>query len=71
MVMAMMTHKILPLTWRFSRPTIHAKPSSDMMTPNEVNSPILTGKPASFLMTKPTLLAAINNKNSPIPMPAP
>ena len=70
-VIAIITHKIEPFTFKRSKPMIAAKPSNDIMTGNEVKSPILTGIAKPLLITNFTLVAAINNKNSPIPIPAP
>ena len=70
-VIAMMTHKIPPFTFIFSKPIMNARPIKDIITGNEVKSPNLTGKPAWLPTTKPTPFAAIKSKNKPIPIPAP
>ena len=67
----MITQRIEPFTFKRSKPTIAAKPSSDIITGNEVNSPIFTGISMPLLMTNFTLVAAINRRNKPIPIPAP
>ena len=67
----MMTHKIPPFTFIFSKPIINARPIKDIITGKEVKSPNLTGKPAWLPTTKPTPFAAIKSKNKPIPIPAP
>ncbi|MNV86840.1 hypothetical protein D3C71_1808980 [compost metagenome] len=68
----MITSRIPPGTRSFSSPKITASPSSVITTGNEVNAPKATGRPSSgFFTTRPTPLAAISNRNRPIPMPVP
>ena len=68
----MITSKIPPGTFSFSKPKIMASPSKDIITGNDVNAPSATGSPSSgFLITRPTPFAAINSRNRPIPIPVP
>ena len=66
------THSTAPGIPLLSKPKIIAKPNNVISAGKEVNTPKCSGNPCCvFLMIKPTLHAAINNKNKPIPIPIP